>query len=118
MVNVVTLLGDLATEVEVRELGDGKKVASFLLAVERSGTAGGADFIRIAAWNRQAEACARRLGRGDRVAVDGRLRSRSWEDPDGKRRCAVEVVAKAVEFFPSEGERSGQAAEKEAAVAR
>src|SRR5438067_12233546 len=106
---MITLLGDLATEVEVREVGEGRKVASFLLAVERSGTAGGADFIRIAAWNRQAEACARRLGRGDRVAVDGRLRSRSWEDPDGKRRCAVEVVAKAVALFPPERDRSGPA---------
>lgn len=114
--NVVTLLGDLATDVEVRELGDGKKVASFLLAVERSGAAGGADFIRIAAWNRQAEACARRLGRGNRVAVDGRLRSRSCEDPDGKRRSAVEVVAKAIEFLASESDRSTEAARKEAAV--
>jgi single-strand DNA-binding protein len=116
-VNVVTLLGDLATDIEVRELGNGKKVASFLLTVERGGPAGGADFIRIAAWNRQAEACARRLGRGNRVAVDGRLRSRSWEDPDGKRRSAVEVVAKAIEFLPSEGESSQEGARMEAAVA-
>jgi len=115
-VNVVTLLGDLATDVEVRELGDGKKVASFLLTVERGGPAGGADFIRIAAWNRQAEACARRLGRGNRVAVDGRLRSRSWEDTDGKHRSAIEVVAKAIEFLPSERERLQEDARKEAAV--
>jgi single-strand DNA-binding protein len=115
-VNVVTLLGDLATDVEVRELGDGKKVASFLLAVERSGAAGGADFIRIAAWNRQAEACARRVGRGNRIAVDGRLRSRSWKDPDGKRRSAIEVVAKAIEFLPSEGERSRVDAHKGAVM--
>ena len=114
---MITLLGDLATEVEVREVGEGRKVASFLLAVERSGTAGGADFIRIAAWNGQAEACARRLGRGDRVAVDGRLRGRSWEDPDGKRRSTVEVVAKAIEFVPSEGVARGKPRE-EAAVAR
>ena len=114
--NVVTLIGDLATEVDLRELDDGKKVATFLLAVDRTGSAGGADFIRIAAWNRQAEACASHLGRGKRVAVDGRLRSRSWEEPDGKRRSAVEVVAKAVEFLPSQDDGPADAAVEEAAV--
>ena len=120
--NAVTLIGDLVTEVEVRDLEEGKKVATFLLAVERGraagGAAGGADFVRIAAWNRQAEACARRLGRGDRVAVDGRLRSRSWEDADGKRRSAVEVVAKAVEFLPTDDERSRDTSKEEATVTR
>jgi len=115
--NAVTLIGDLVTEVEVRDLEEGK-VATFLLAVERGGAAGGADFVRIAAWNRQAEACARRLGRGDRVAVDGRLRSRSWEDADGKRRSAVEVVAKAVEFLPTDDERSRETSKEEATVTR
>jgi len=113
--NVVTLIGDLATEVDLRELDDGKKVATFLLAVDRTGS-GGADFIRIAAWNKQAEACASHLGRGKRVAVDGRLRSRSWEEPDGKRRSAVEVVAKAVEFLPSQDDAPADAEVKEAAV--
>ena len=112
----MTLIGDLATEVDLRELGDGRKVATFLLAVDRAGSAGGADFIRVAAWNKQAEACASHLGRGKRVVVDGRLRSRSWEEPDGKRRSAVEVVAKAVEFLPSQGDGPADAAVEEAAV--
>jgi single-strand DNA-binding protein len=97
-VNAVTLIGNLATDVEVRDLGDDKKVANFLLAVNRPGK-DEADFIRISTWNRQAEVCARFLGRGKRVAVDGRLRSHSWEDDDGKRRTAVEVVASSVEFL-------------------
>ncbi len=97
--NVVTLIGDLATEVELRELGEDRKVASFLIAVDRASPAGGADFIRVAAWNRQAEVCHRFLAKGKRVAVDGRLRSRSWEEADGKRRSAVEVVAHAVQFL-------------------
>ncbi len=97
--NVVTLIGNLATDVEVRELGDDKRVASFLLAVDRPTSTGGADFIRIAAWNKQAETCAKYLTRGQRVAVDGRLRSRSWEEADGKRRSAVEVVANRVQFL-------------------
>ena len=96
--NVVTLIGNLATDVELRELGPEKKVASFLLAVDRASREGGADFVSVSAWDRQAELCAEYLGKGQRVAIDGRLRSRSWED-EGKRRTALEVVARRVEFL-------------------
>src|SRR5215471_689443 len=97
-VNVVTLIGNLATEVEVREVGPDKKVAIFVLAVDRGNRDGGADFVSVSAWDRQAELCAEYLGKGRRIAVDGRLKSRSWEE-DGKRRSAVEVVARRVEFL-------------------
>jgi single-strand DNA-binding protein len=98
MVNVVTLIGNLATNVELRQVGEDRKVAGFLLAIDRPGREGEADFVWINAWDRQAETCSARLGKGQRVAVDGRLRSRSWEE-DGKRRRAVEVVAKTVQFL-------------------
>jgi single-strand DNA-binding protein len=96
--NSVHLIGNLATDVELRDVGEEKKVASFLLAVDRGSTDGGADFVWISAWERQAEVCAQYLDKGHRVAVDGRLRSRTWEQ-DGKRRDAVEVVARRVEFL-------------------
>ena len=98
--NTVSLIGNLATDVELKDIGDDKKVASFLLAVDRPSQDGGADFVRIAAWNRQAETCAEYLAKGAKVGVDGRLRSRSWEE-DGKRRSAVEVVANRVQFLDS-----------------
>ncbi|HSI98514.1 MAG TPA: single-stranded DNA-binding protein, partial [Gaiellaceae bacterium] len=88
--NNVTLIGNLATDVEVREVGNDKKVATFVLAVDRPGQDKGADFVRVATWDRQAEVCGEYLAKGKRVAVDGRLKSRSWEDADGKRRSAVE----------------------------
>ena len=111
--NVVTLIGNLATDVELRELGDERRVASFVLAVDRPGPEGKADFFRIAVWNKQAEVCNRYLAKGRRVALDGRLRSRSWDDADGKRRSAVEVVANRVQFLsPREGD--AQAASMEA----
>lgn len=96
--NVVTLIGNLATDVELREVGDGKKVAWFRLAVDRP-TTGEADFVGVSVWERQAEACATYLSKGRRVAVDGRLRSRSWETPNGEKRSAVEVVANRVDFL-------------------
>jgi single-strand DNA-binding protein len=99
MVNVVTLIGNLATDVDVRDIGDDKKVANFLLAVDRPSTDADADFVRITAWNRQAEVCSEFLTKGRRVAVEGRLRSSSWEDAEGKKRTAVEIVARSVEFL-------------------
>jgi single-strand DNA-binding protein len=96
-VNVVTLIGNLATDVELREVGDGKQRASFLLAVDRP-TKDEADFVWVTAWDRQAEVCNQFLAKGRRVALDGRLRSRSWEE-DGKKRSAVEVVANRVQFL-------------------
>jgi single-strand DNA-binding protein len=109
--NVVTLIGNLATDVELREVGPEMKVASFLLAVDRASKDGGADFVNISAWDRQAELCAQYLGKGQRIGLDGRIKSRSWEE-DGKRRTAIEVVARRVEFLGGgprrdEGESDG-----------
>jgi hypothetical protein len=70
-VNVVTLIGNLATDVELREVGPDKKVASFVLAVDRANQDGGADFVRVSAWDRQAELCAEYLGKGRRSPSTG-----------------------------------------------
>jgi single-strand DNA-binding protein len=97
--NTVNLIGNLATDVELREVGDDqKKVASFLLAVGRGARDAGADFVWISAWERQAELCSEFLAKGNRVGVVGRLKTRTWEQ-DGRRRDAVEVVAQRVEFL-------------------
>ena len=117
--NHVMLIGNLCTDVDLKELTGDKRVAGFLLAVDRPSKDGGADFVRVSVWDKQAELCARYLAKGRRVAVEGRLRSRSWEE-DGKRRSAVEVVASRVQFL-SPGDGGAAAAdvpfEKEVAVA-
>jgi single-strand DNA-binding protein len=100
-VNIVLLIGNLATDVELKDVPPDKKVASFLFAVDRPGRDAGADFVHVATWNRQAEVCDEYLSKGSKIAIDGRLRSRSWEDDDGKRRTAIEVVANRVEFLDS-----------------
>src|SRR5579864_409852 len=106
--NNIQLIGNLATDVELRDVAEEKKVASFLLAIDRRSKDGGADFVWISAWDRQAELCAQYLGKGERVAVEGRLRSRTWEQ-EGKRRDAVEVSARYVEFLG--GRAGGEGAE-------
>ena len=107
--NVVTLIGNLDTDVELRDVGEDLQVASFLLAVNRPGK-DEADFVRISTWNKQAETCARYLTKGRRVALDGRLKSSSWEDSDGNKRSAIEVVANRVQFLsPPSGKEDAAA---------
>ena len=101
--NTVVLIGRLTTDVELREVGRDKRVASFLLAVERPG-AGAADVFRVTTWDRQADACREHLAKGRTVGIGGRLRQRRWEDADGTSRSAVEVVASTVRFL---GEAAG-----------
>ena len=103
--SVVTLIGNLATDVEVRQTAD-KALAKFLLAVDRKSREGGADFVWVAVWERQAELCAQYLSKGQRVAVDGYFRSRTWEK-EGKRRDAIEVVARSVQFLSPRGDSAG-----------
>ncbi|HET8873409.1 MAG TPA: single-stranded DNA-binding protein [Gaiellaceae bacterium] len=98
--NLVMLIGNLATDVELREFGEEKRLATFRLAVDRGGKDEEADFFRISVWDRQAQTCADYLAKGRKVAVEGRLRTSSWED-NGEKRSRVEVVARRVEFLPS-----------------
>lgn len=105
--NSVVLTGNLATDVEVKELSEERQVATFVLAVDRVG-ADEADFFRISAWNKQAQLCGQYLSKGRKAGVDGRLKSSSWEDGDGNKRSAVEVVARHVEFLsPASGTETG-----------
>ena len=99
--NSVSLIGNLATDVDLKDVGPEKKVATFLLAVDRPGRDAGADFVSVSTWDRQAEVCGEYLAKGSRVGVDGRLRSRSWEDAEGNRRSAIEIVANRIEFLDS-----------------
>ena len=104
--NVVTLIGNLATDVELRDVGQDMQVATFLLAVDRPAK-DEADFVRVSTWNKQAEVCAQYLAKGRKVGIDGRLRSSSWEDSDGNKRNAIEVVANRVEFLSTRGKEEG-----------
>ena len=107
--NVVTLIGNLATDVELKDVGEDMQVATFVLAVDRLGK-DEADFIKVSTWNKQAETCARYLTKGRRIALDGRLRSSSWEDSDGNKRSAIEVVANRVQFLsPPQGKEDSAA---------
>jgi single-strand DNA-binding protein len=113
--NSVFLIGNLTTDVELREFGEEKRLAKFGLAVDRGGKDSDTDFFRISAWDRQAQLCADYLAKWRKIALEGRLRYRTWED-EGQKRSAVEVVAHRVEFLSSQGSQ-GEVVPFEPAVA-
>lgn len=94
--NSVTLVGRLATDIDLKEVTGGSKVSSFILAVDRN--AEEADFFRVKAWNAQAEAAAEHLVKGRRIGVEGTLRQDTYEK-DGEERKAVSVVARRLEYL-------------------
>lgn len=103
MLNKVILIGRLTQDPELRYTPNGVPVASFSLAVDRQFTnkqgERATDFIDIVVWQKLAENCANHLGKGRLVAVDGRLQIRSYDDNQGIRRKAAEVVANDVRFL-------------------
>lgn len=103
MYNKIILIGRLTADPELRYTSSGLPVASFTLAVNRtfSNKQGEreTDFIDIITWRGLAETCSNNLKKGFMVAVDGRLQIRSYDDRQGIRRKAAEVVAENVRFL-------------------
>ena len=99
--NNIILIGRLTKDPDLRYTQAGKAVCSFTLAVDRpySGDKKEADFINIVVWNKVGENCAQYLSKGRKVAVQGRLQIRNYEDEKGQRRYITEVVANSVEFL-------------------
>ncbi|WP_066634149.1 single-stranded DNA-binding protein [Desulfolucanica intricata] len=110
MLNRVILIGRLTRDPELRYTTSGIAVASFTLAVDRGYTnrqgERETDFIDIITWRKLAEICSNQLGKGRLVAVEGRLQIRSYDDNQGIRRKASEVVADNVRFldWPKDGQ--------------
>jgi len=98
-VNKVILIGNLGAAPEVKYLSNGTTVANFRMAttenrVNRSGEKTAlTEWHRIVAFGRLAEICGEYLNKGKQVYVEGRLRTRSWEDKEGNRKWITEIVA-------------------------
>lgn len=105
MLNVAALNGRLTSDPELRHTGNDVPVCSFTLAVDRGYVAKGqdrqADFIDIVAWRQTAEFCAKYFKKGQLVAVEGSIQTRSYTDSQGNKRKATEIVANKVDFAES-----------------
>lgn len=95
--NKVVLLGRLTRDPELRYTSSGIATASFTIAVNRNykNAEGGydADFIPVIVWRGLAEMLCKHLKKGARVAVSGRIQTRSYDGNDGQKRYVTEVVA-------------------------
>ena len=100
--NTVCLMGRLCRDIELKRTQNGTAVCSFILAVEsKYGEDKQTEFIDCVAWQTTAETMSRLLSKGPRIAVTGRLQTRNWEDRNGNRRKATEVVVERFYFADS-----------------
>lgn len=111
MMNKAILMGRLTSDPEVRYTQTtNTMVVNFALAVNRrfvkEGEERQADFINIVAWNKTAEFCSKYFKKGQQVLISGRLQNRSWEDDQGQKHYATDVVAEQVYFADSKRENS------------
>src|ERR1700686_150270 len=100
-VNKVLLTGRLTRDPELRSLASGKTVTQFIVATSAFRPIGQekSEFHSIVTWDRLAEIYGTYLGKGQQVAVEGRLQTRSWDDERGVRHWKTEVVATHVEML-------------------
>jgi single-strand DNA-binding protein len=108
--NRVLLTGRLTRDPELRTTAGGKAVAQFSIASHEF-VAGKEkpEFHNIVTWDRLAETCGRYLGKGQQVAVEGRLQTRTWDDEAGKRHWKTEIVAASVEMLSGRGRKDYRA---------
>lgn len=109
MLNNVVLMGRLTADPELRHTPNDIPVTTFTLAVNRSfakaGSGRATDFIDIVAWRNTAEFVSRYFNKGQLVAVEGSIQTRTYQDKEGKNRKVFEVIANNVHF--AEAKRDG-----------
>lgn len=110
-VNRIFILGRLGKDPVIRTTGTGKPVCNFSVATsEKRGTEEVTTWFDVVAWEKTAEICQRYLTKGSQVHIEGRVQVRDWEDKDGGKRRAWEVVADRVTLLGGKREEKAAAA--------
>ena len=111
MLNCAVIMGRLTATPELRTTGTGISVTSFTVAVDRAYAKQGeerqTDFINVVAWRNTADFVTRFFTKGQMIAVQGSIQTRNYEDKNGNKRTAVEIVADNVSFCGSKSESGG-----------
>jgi single-strand DNA-binding protein len=110
-VNKVLLTGRLTRDPEIRSLASGSSVATFAVATNeyRGNGKERAEYHNVVVWDRLAQVCGQYLGKGQQVAIEGRLQTRQWDDDRGARHWKTEVVATSVEMLSGRRKRDYEA---------
>ena len=108
MLNTAIIMGRLTADPELRTTNTGIAVTTFTVAVDRryqkAGEEKQTDFINVVAWRQTAEFVSRYFQKGSMIAVRGSIQTRRYEDNNGNKRTAVEIVADEVSFCGSKAE--------------
>lgn len=106
--NKVILIGNLCADPELKNTPNGVSVTSFSLAVGRRKAAKDqepqTDFITVVAWRNTAEFICKYFQKGKAILIVGSLQTRTWEDQNGNKRYATEVVAEEAQFVEKKGD--------------
>jgi single-strand DNA-binding protein len=102
MLNRVILMGRITQDLDLKSTPSGVSVLQFNVAVDRSFVKQGeerqTDFITCVAWRQQAEFIAKYFGKGRMIALEGNLRTRTYEDKNGSKHYVTEVYVDSVSF--------------------
>ena len=110
-VNKVILIGNLGANPEVRYTAGGQTVANLRIATterwtDKSGQRQEAtEWHRVVLWGKQAEVAGQYLTKGRQVYIEGRIRTRQWQDQQGQKRFTTEIVGQSMQLLGSRGER-------------
>ena len=116
--NKVQLIGRLGHDPDVRTTPNGRKVAQFNIAVNRTWTGSdgerreATDWFTVEAWGKLGDICEQYLSKGRLVYVEGRLQIDRWEDDKGETRSRAKIVAQEMQML----DRPGEASDAEAAA--
>ncbi|WP_423189902.1 single-stranded DNA-binding protein [Alkalibacterium sp. f15] len=100
--NTVSLIGRMVKEVELRNIGDSRFVTNNVLAVKKTFKKEGvtdADFIPFVAWGKKAELIEKYCSKGDLIALNGKMQSRSYQTNDDETKYVVEMLVDDIEFI-------------------
>lgn len=104
--NNVSLVGRLTRDPEIKATNSGSSYARFSIAVDRRGKDAGTDFINIVAFGKTSEFIERYFRKGQRIGINGRIQTGSYEGKDGKKVYTFDVIAENVEFVESKSASS------------
>lgn len=112
-INKVMLIGNLGGEPELRHTASNVPVVNFTVATNESwlnkdgNREERTEWHRVVAWRRLAEICSEYLHKGSQVYIEGKIRTRNWEDQSGQKRFITEVVADEMVILGGRGGDSG-----------
>ena len=109
--NIVCIMGRLTADPELRTTSNGTSVTSFTVAVDREFKKDETDFLNVVAWRQTADFITRYFHKGKMIAIVGSIQTRVYEDKNGNKRTATEIIAEKASFCGDKNEGEKDTAE-------